>query len=126
MINTTRVVQHTNRIRFDQISHDHTYAALDLKPKSNRMCSVYECTVKSIEGVFLHQFPNKSDMQKQWIHVLKFAGTPSKNNFVCNQHFHKSDYVFGKLYIYLKSNQKTNLKIYCRNETTKAQCCPIS
>lgn len=65
VINTTRIVQSLNKPRFAQLSHDDTYAAQDMKPKSNRMCSVYQCTVKSIDGVFLHKFPKKSEAHKK-------------------------------------------------------------
>ncbi|XP_065092735.1 uncharacterized protein LOC135713539 [Ochlerotatus camptorhynchus] len=74
---------------------DHNYCKEDVRPKSNRMCSVYGCKTKSSKGVFLHQFPNDGVKAKIWMHAVKMGSKPRKNSFVCSQHFHDSDYNSG-------------------------------
>ncbi|XP_062565245.1 uncharacterized protein LOC134227628 isoform X2 [Armigeres subalbatus] len=74
---------------------EHNYAMEDLRPKSNRMCSVFGCTVKSSKGVFLHRFPKERTIINRWTHAIKLGTKPTKNSFVCSQHFHGSDYNTG-------------------------------
>ncbi|XP_065094378.1 uncharacterized protein LOC135714894 [Ochlerotatus camptorhynchus] len=75
---------------------DHTYYMEDLRPKSNKNCSVYGCVARSSMGVFLHKFPKNREMVNSWLHAIKSSTKPSKNSFVCSQHFHSSDYKTGK------------------------------
>nr|XP_029733097.1 uncharacterized protein LOC109428591 [Aedes albopictus] len=74
---------------------DHNYSTENLQPKSNRMCSVFGCTAKTSKGVFLHKFPKEISMLKVWMHAIKTGKTPTKNSYVCSQHFHDSDYSTG-------------------------------
>lgn len=83
------------QIPTEQCLLDHDYVKEDLRPKSNRMCSVYGCTTKTSKGVFLHKFPKERIKMTAWVHAIKSGKKPTKNSFVCSQHFHDSDYNTG-------------------------------
>ncbi|XP_052566321.1 uncharacterized protein LOC120427713 isoform X1 [Culex pipiens pallens] len=71
-------------------------AQAESKPKSNCMCSVFNCTSRSGNGIFLHSFPPKSDDRYViWMHNLRQGKRPSSNYKVCNKHFTPSDYTKG-------------------------------
>ncbi|XP_052566500.1 uncharacterized protein LOC120422252 isoform X2 [Culex pipiens pallens] len=71
-------------------------AQAESKPKSHRICSVFNCTSRSGNGIFLHSFPPKSDDRYViWIHNLRQGKRPSSNYKVCNKHFTPSDYTKG-------------------------------
>ncbi|EAT46313.1 AAEL002472-PA [Aedes aegypti] len=59
------------QIPTEQCLLDHDYVKEDVRPKSNRMCSVYGCTTKTSKGVFLHKFPKERIKMTAWVHAIK-------------------------------------------------------
>ncbi|XP_037507363.2 peroxynitrite isomerase THAP4 [Rhipicephalus sanguineus] len=69
-----------------------------LRAKSNRMCSVPQCTNRAIFGkVSLHRFPKEKKRRKLWTIKLRIGKQVSKEMVVCSEHFNKDDFFWGHL-----------------------------
>lgn len=68
------------------------------KWNSNRICSVPQCTNRTVVGeISLHKFPKNKKLRALWAVKLRIGKEVSDNMVACSEHFKKEDYFWSHL-----------------------------
>ncbi|KAH6934721.1 hypothetical protein HPB50_027432 [Hyalomma asiaticum] len=68
------------------------------KAKSNRMCSVPQCSNRAVAGeISLHVFPRDKKLRKLWAAKMRIGKKVTGEMYVCSEHFKQEDYFWSHL-----------------------------
>lgn len=72
-----------------------------VKPKTNRMCCVQQCTNRSVPGkTSVHTFPRDKKARKVWITKLRVGKAANNTMVVCSSHFTTADFFWSHIYVF--------------------------